>query len=434
MNSDRYETSRFAQWCREHQGPYTPFEEADLRGEVQVALVESIRAGDITSLDGIESPLSRRIAAHHRASAFEMNSNWACTSQSWTCPCCGRSKFQISRVGRKGQILAKLVVHHDHVGDAMEKAFHAAFAAEGTDVEQITGLKLVERMGSAFAAYEEILVCEDCNNVDAEAKKLVGAPPYFSFSPGQIRRFIDPANHLPHAIVEPQAHAAWLEAMPAYELRMKLIRAVARAAATDAHWYEPHARPPEPIPVFGIHKHGVELEIARWVYPNEALLKALGASMHVSTPNLSRWRQITQRPGKVPPGNYLAMLRSEESHGRHWDALPEDWRCPLCHRKKAELVYVGDRGKIIFALKLVTGRGPWSTLKTICNHCESTRMSLKREAAALAGKQPRDSYSFVTPEELGNIISGRPHSPHLIDEERAEKLLEVVVRRISEES
>jgi len=45
---------------------------------------------------------------------------------------------------------------------------------------------------------------------------------------------------------------------------MKLISAVAQAAATDAHWYEPHARAVDYIPVFGFARRSVQSEIARW--------------------------------------------------------------------------------------------------------------------------------------------------------------------------
>lgn len=433
MSDERYEQSCFMKWCLEHPGPYTLNEEIELRKEAMAALVESVKTGDITSLDGVESPLSERIRARHGVTDFEMNSNWVGSSQDWICPCCGRSKFQVSRVGKKGQILAKLVVHHDHMGEAMKAAFHSAFEVAGTRVEQIDGWRLVERMGDAFAAYAEVLVCEDCNNADTEAKKIAGSPSYFSFSIGQIRRFISSADHRPHLVEPARAGAVWEEAEPAYKLRMKLIRAVAQAAATDAHWYEPHARATDPIPVFGFARRGVESEIARWAYA-DPLLRALGANTKVSAPNLSRWRQVTQKPGKMLPANYLAMLRTEESHGRSWEALPEDWCCPICQRSKHELVYVGEQGKVIFAMRLVTGRGAWAPLTRICNHCESTLMSLKWEGAQRAGKAPKNSYSFVEPMELGKIITARPHSPHLIRTKEAQELLALVVQRISEAS
>lgn len=189
MNDDLYFQSRFWRWCVENE-PFDHEQMHALREQALDALVASINAGEISSLDGIDSPLSKKIKTHHQLAVFEMNSNWIGSPQSWVCPCCSRSKFQVSRVGKKQQILAKLVIHHDHMGEALKAAFHAAFEGAGTDVQQIEGQRLVERMGGAFAAYEEVLVCEDCNNADTAAKKLSAAPPYFSFSIGQIRRFI----------------------------------------------------------------------------------------------------------------------------------------------------------------------------------------------------------------------------------------------------
>jgi hypothetical protein len=234
MSDERYyEQSRFTKWCIAHQGSYTPLEEIKLRNEAIRVLIESVQAGEITSLDGLGSPLSTQIRNWHGATDFEMNSNWVGSPQDWVCPCCSRSKFQISRIGKQGQILAKLVVHHDHMGEAMKAAFHSAFEASGTHVEQIDGWRLVERLGSGFAAYAEVLVCEDCNNADTEAKKLIGSPEYFSFSIKQIRRFITSCDHSPHQVRQELAELAWDETKHGYKLRMQLIHTVARAAATD---------------------------------------------------------------------------------------------------------------------------------------------------------------------------------------------------------
>jgi hypothetical protein len=82
----------------------------------------------------------------------------------------------------------------------LKAEFHEAFERAGTDVEQIDGQRLVERTGSAFAAYEEVLVCEDCNNADTEAKKQITAPRFFSFSIGQILSFIRSGDHQPHQV------------------------------------------------------------------------------------------------------------------------------------------------------------------------------------------------------------------------------------------
>lgn len=421
-------SSRFAQWCAA-QKPFDSEHARAQREEALTLLVDSINTGEITSLDGIQSPTSLGIRRHHRLDDFEMNSHWIGCAQDWICPCCGRSKFQISRVGRKQQILAKLVIHHDHMGEALQAAFHAAFVKAGTDVEQINGYRLVERMGSAFAAYEEILVCEDCNNADAEAKKLLTAPPYFSFSIGQIRCFIQRADHQPHRVDPAAAKTIWEGARPAYELRMKLINTVARAAATDSHWYEPHIRRSQPIPVLGYaHRIGDSM-VKEWV-SGDALYKVLGPQTKKPERNLARWRTSTQKPGQPLPSNYLAMLRSEEAFVQAWDSVPDDWSCPVCRRSKREVAYVGDKGKVVFFLASNSGRGAWSNASRICRQCHSTLMSLKLEITELTGNKPSDSYEFVGPHELAIILNPQPHSQHAIQRSEAATLVERIRQRL----
>lgn len=423
-------SSQFARWCSA-QGRLDLDQLQAKREDALAVLVECVNAGEITSLDGVQSPTSLKIKDHHKVDDFEMNSHWIGSSQDWACPCCGRSKFQVSRLGKKQQILAKLVIHHDHMGEALQAAFHAAFVQAGTGVEQIDGFRLVERMGHAFAAYEEVLVCEDCNNADTEAKKLVTAPPYFSFSIGQIRRFIQSGEHQPHRVDAATVQNTWEEARPAYELRMKLINAVAQAAATDTHWYEPHKRRTQPIPVLGYANRIGDAMIKDWV-STEALYKALGPQPKKSDRNLARWRTTTQKPGQPLPPNYLAMLRSEEAFALAWDSVSDDWSCPVCGRGKQQIVYIGDKGKVVFFLTSNNARGAWSVAPRICRQCHSTLMSLKLEITELTGNKPPDSYRFVSPGELANIIDSRPHSQHAIRRNEAAILVEQISQRLSD--
>lgn len=423
-------SSQFARWCSTQRRSDLEQLQAQ-REEALALLVECINTGEITSLDGVQSSTSLKIKDHHGVDDFEMNSHWIGSCQDWTCPCCGRSKFQVSRLGKKQQILAKLVIHHDHMGEALQAAFHAAFVRSGTDIEQIDGFRLVERMGHAFAAYEEVLVCEDCNNADADAKKLVAAPPYFSFSIGQIRRFIQSGEHQPHRVYAETVQHTWEEARPAYELRMKLINAVARAAATDTHWYEPHQRRAQPIPVLGYANRIGDAMIKDWV-STEALYKALGPQPKKADRNLARWRTTTQKSGQPLPPNYLAMLLSDEAFALAWNSVPDDWSCPVCGRVKRQIVYIGDKGKVVFFLASSSGRGDWSMAPRICRQCHSTLMSLKLEITELTGIKPPDSYGFVSPSELANIIDCRPHSQHAIRRNEAAILVEQISQRLSD--
>lgn len=429
MSINNFMDSRYWQWYVNHK-PFAFEQEQALQREALNVLVESVNAGEITALDGVHTPLSKQIKAHHGLDDFEMNSNWLLSAQDWICPCCMRSKFQISRAGKQGQILAKLVVHHDHMSEAMQAAFHEAFESAGTNVEQVEGLRLVERMGKAFAAYEEVLICEDCNNADTEAKKQVLSPRYFSFSIRQIKQFINIQDHHSHRLDVAKAEQIWREAKPAYELRMKLIHTVAYAAATDTHWYEPYARGTDAIPVLGVRQETGDHAIKQWV-STERLQMELGPRRKLPTANLSRWRTVSQKCGKPLPDNFLAMLRSDEVRARAWDLVPDGWCCPICMRDKHQTVYVGEKGKIRFYPRTTTAHGKWSGVTTICNHCESTLMSLKLEISKIVGKTPSNNYGFVSPAELAKIITARPHSSHLIQQAEAEELVSTVVERLT---
>lgn len=430
MNDDTFLQSRFWHWHSGHASHDYEAERA-LRREALALIVEAVNAGEIVTLDGADSPLSRQIKAHHGRTAFEMNSHWISTSQNWSCPCCGRSKLQVSRVGRKGQILAKLVIHHDHMGEALEAAWNSSFAQAGTQVAQSEGRRLVERIGAAFAAYEEVLICEDCNNADTEAKKIVSSPKFFSFSIGQIQRFILSRSNQPHTVDATSAHAVWQEAEAAYQLRMKLIWAVARAAATDSHWYEPYQRGVDAIPTLGTRRGCAgDTAILEWASSDE-LCNALGRTQGTGKRNLSRWRTSRPARGAAPPSNFAAILQSSTGSAASWESVDEDWRCPICARPKVETVYVHKNHSINFCVHRNPGRGSWTKAAVICNHCQSTLMSLKLELSELIGFTPRDSFAFVTPKELASIIVARPNSAHEVRQESAAALVKKLAERLT---
>lgn len=428
MNGDNTNNGQFWPWCLKQAALVNIVDEA-VRLRAAKMLAEDVNSGFVTAIDGVDSPTSREMRAHHSASDFEMNSNWMKSSQSWTCPCCSRSKFQISRLGKKRQIVAKLVVHHDHMGEAMQEAFHEAFVSSGMKEAQVAGNRLVEHIGVAFAAYEETLICEDCNNADTEAKKQIKSPKYFSFSVRQIKQFIRSQSHSAHTVDALKANEIWQRAKSAYDLRMQLIQAVAQAAATDAHWYEPYERDAKPVPILGQRSESLDDYIHKWVSTGE-LFRLLGPKYRVSEPNLSRWRLETKPPGKPLPENFLAMLRSEKSKARMWDSLPDNWVCPVCARHKNQIVSVDDSGRILLALAAINVKRCWDGVTTMCAQCRSTLTSLKAEVSKLAGVELQDIYSVLPPTELSGIIIGRPHSSHQIKAKEATVLVSVIVRRL----
>jgi len=173
-----------------------------LREEALGVLVESINAGEISSLDGIDTPLSKQIKAYHRLVDFETEQQLDWFVPSLDVPMLLSFEVPGFPAWKERPDLGKAGCSPRSYGRRTEGRIHAAFEKAGTDVEQTKGSQLVERMGKAFAAHEHVLVCEDCNNADTEAKKHVSAPPFFSFTLWQIRRFIQGTDHQPQMEVQ----------------------------------------------------------------------------------------------------------------------------------------------------------------------------------------------------------------------------------------
>jgi rubredoxin len=387
--------------------------------------IKCINDGTLYLLDGVGSPLSCEIKKHHGVELFEMNRSWVETSQHWRCPCCERSKFEISRLGSKYQILAKLVEHHDHMADAIKAAFNKVFVESGTNKPTNTGLALIERMAPAFSAYAPILICEDCNNSDAAAKKILSAKgdrvEWQSFSIGQIRQFINVGKHLSHGIDESKVMALWLLVRPAYVARMNLVYQVAKAAVLQDYWYERYPVGMVAVPTLSndYQRYG-GLELVN----GEALSHEMATSNIVHQANRSRWRTESKPAGNVPPENYLAMLLSLPGCARMWNELEDSWKCPICQRSKFEVVTFM-KGKVTFQTHSPTRLSPaWRGIQQICMGCCSVVKAMKWELEKGCGLDVGATFNCIKPDLLRSIITARPHSSPLVDGRKAQSLID----------
>ena len=128
---------------------------------------------------------------------------WRALPEDWRCPSCLRTKRGLLRWGlRQGHNAvrygrtgwkAALAKHHDHEPDG------------GGDFSGVKG------------RFPATIICGDCNAADAHAKRMVGAPSWFSFSPAELRQFISAADNGPATInieiagrMARQKSAAWI--------------------------------------------------------------------------------------------------------------------------------------------------------------------------------------------------------------------------------
>lgn len=73
---------------------------------------------------------------------------------------------------------------------------------------------LLSRLHFSLSAYDNTVVCFDCNKADADAKKIVKAHKYFSFSPREIAEFVKPTSNQEHEIDPLLAQQVWERAKP----------------------------------------------------------------------------------------------------------------------------------------------------------------------------------------------------------------------------
>lgn len=204
-------------------------------------LLEQVSAG-LIGLDGAMSPQTVRLVEKFGAKKADMTLWWAMTPQSWVCPACDRSKPELVRLNKNGDLMCRLVEHHDHMGDVLQTQFQRHSVSRDKVVATDLAEEFAKRSAAMVSAYDNTIICNDCNNADPRAKKIIGAPDDFSFSPAEIRQFISVRANEPHEILPDEATRVWKSCAPSFTLRMEIIDRIAEIAAGKALVPAKHAR------------------------------------------------------------------------------------------------------------------------------------------------------------------------------------------------
>jgi rubredoxin len=147
----------------------------------------------IVSIEKVIKPTPIEFQRYNGGSCHKL---WNDLDESWVCPACGRSKYQILRY--KGgspiyngnpevasNLIAPLARHHDHSRER--------YADSGK------------------ARFKETVICQDCNSAEAAAKTQLKLPQNFSFSPNEIGEFVLGISHGTVSIDFYRAWQIWCE-------------------------------------------------------------------------------------------------------------------------------------------------------------------------------------------------------------------------------
>jgi rubredoxin len=400
----------------------------DSRSERQ-KLFDRVASG--AYLDGIMSPLSRELAERFNVSteAIDMTLAWACTPKEWTCPACRRGKRDIARLTDKGKLMCRLVEHHDHMADLVEAEFERQCKTHGKIVADEFAKRFAKRASQMVAAYDNTIICDDCNTADPKAKREADAHKDFSYSPQEISQFVKAKPNVPHEIDPEEARRIWLEQAETFKLRLTIVARIAAIAATNNHWYQEVPRAQRAEEIYSTAK------FLAASYGSLTSLYELAGDKRRPAADVSAWRKTIHQPPRRAPRpedlDYIAKVSCAKS----WSKVDDMWHCPCCQRKKFHTVRLSNKNKWVFDIfapsfyatteRYGTNRG------MVCQDCSSLATALGREACLALGVVDESAYAkFLTAQEVALVALSYPHRQHNVDNDQADKLVMLLVERI----
>jgi rubredoxin len=378
---------------------------ADVLVDPLEGLRELAARAPLPRLDGEASPETQAIARAIGANGFALNRWWVLTPMWWVCPACNRPKFEIARLNQRGEMMGELHAHHDHVGDFIMRRFHEVSGSRQDSVATESTEDFLRRAVPLVTAFDETVICADCNTADAKAKRIVGVHPDFSFSPQEIGRFVEASPNQDHKINADTAQAIWQDGLPAFKARLRIIEHLVELVVRKGHWFQP--------PLSWEHRsesieRAAKSEITKAGYNGEHHLETYidGArSIRKPTKDLSAWRMKRYRkPVKVPTTSQIEHV-SKVSHHQAWMCVPDDWTCPCCGRSKRELVKPSGNFPWSFGFARTYFHETGHTEVICCGDCNNARLGLIKEAGC--------DKSCVSVCDVRDVVVPAPHAPHI---------------------
>ncbi|WP_141758571.1 hypothetical protein [Duganella sp. HH105] len=289
--------------------------------------------------------------------------------------------------------------------------------------------KFAKRSAPMVSAYDNTVICNDCNNADAVAKKLAETHPSFSFSPAEILAFVIASPNAEHKVNPTVATRIWNENRETFHLRMKIVSRIAEIAAKNEHWYQ--ATP------YQLHPDYIRQTAESYASSREArralrVLCGPPRKQNTKAPKAWRAKGINYRV-QTPTAGQIEHVAKVTSHKR-WQMVAEDWHCPGCRRSKAQIVRPTKQSP--WALPITSkvyrdGSAKYGFSSVlVCDDCGSAAVDIVKEAAAVAGVEVGAYARQIDMGELAQIILPRPHAVHRIANDKADALVEIIAARL----
>lgn len=281
------------------------------------------------------------------------------------------------------------------------------------------------------AAYDNTIICGDCNNADVLAKKAAGSPRDFSFSPQELLRIVRPVANQSHDIAPSVAQAIWAEQQATFTLRMKIVDKIAEIAADNENWFQQGRFESDP--------EVIERKAASFVVRNQAwdIWRVLGGSKPKAEPRpASRWREVRHAGPKMAPTPSEIQHAGQVGSPRFWLITDDTWCCPGCRRSRQQIVRLNKDGEWTMPFssrKFFSPAERWKTEELLtCGDCAETAQFIGKETSErFQVRGPGGYTAMVTIDEVARCVVPQPHTRHGIDGQEVEAVIEEIVERLA---
>ncbi|NYZ13376.1 hypothetical protein HL658_12515 [Azospirillum sp. RWY-5-1] len=396
----------------------------DLRKQVEELRSPYSKARVIDHFDGYWSTTTEALVKRLNATGLELNQWWAMLKPDWKCPCCGRSKDAIAHKNASGVLIAKVVDHHDHFGNFINRAFREQLGPRWNNAGDRRP-DVMRALNEAFLAFENVMICESCNKADRDAKvALVEArrlgPDFmeaFSFAVDEIRYFITSGQNQHHKVDVKRALKLFTERrkLETFEFRKTAVSEQVALLARGVHWRSPERHPGrEDVNAEAsdmLDNMGLNTGDNFNLIDTSCTTKRGEEALHV-------WRKSGQQRLPTPTDAAVATFLAAAPE---WQDLPTGWTCPCCGRPPKYIVrFSKDR----------TLHGRLSTLGIhpeqipVCMDCKDIANGLAREADV--------DVRLLRPDELRSLLTVRRHQRHKVTYQlAADRMVEHVRARLN---
>lgn len=379
--------------------------------------IEYVSDHNIIGFDSEYTLNTRGLVQQFRAKGVHMNIHWALRSFDWKCPSCNRSKSEIVRPNKHGDLSCQLHEHHDHTPDIAKELFTDASINKVFVVADKTSERFVAKISNAFESYSPTVVCPDCNSADTYAKKAASTHKWFSFSPKDIEEMIEVSANREHTVNIDKATEIWNMKRETFYRRIELIKEFIQIAANKGDWYEPSKRSYKDFKEL----QDIPLVMRSWLYTRKDYSEK-------TIKNGSKWRINPQNKFYDAPTDQEIAFATKTSNYDYENNIPDNWHCSICERSKRETFQKSKKqNQWVTRCEEVTFNDGEKT--SICTECLLTIRAVKNELFGNTRAAPK----MITVHEAKSFILPKANNKHTINNDVLDKLIDTFKTRLVDE-